>query len=243
MAPTKRPPRPARGAPKLPPITTGKLVETGRLLERIVETNAELFVDAGARYKEAHRAAATRPLHAEEAAQLAAALPAEDGDRVALAEQLQASSLRAYDEPSRREVLLVAGVRTAPAFIDAVCDAVALIEMPADEFEAACEDDEEALAEAIARRARGLRKLELSVGRERAAAALEHYAQAAGVSPGEAVRLLTGTVWQALKQTISQLAPEPEISPPSQLIDSAESMEGSPDPTSSIGSPGETPAN
>lgn len=228
-APARAPRRPA-----LPPITVAKLEETGHLLERLIAENQSVFIAHGQRHKEAHRDGTSRPLNAAEAAQIAVAMvdAADGSDRVRLAEQLQQSSLRAYDEPDMREVLLAAGVATAPAFLRAALDVVALVEMPIDEFEDACESD--TLEEAIADRARELRRLPLQAARERAARALQHYGDSAGVGVGEALRLLAGTVWQALTMAATHLAGP---SGRSQLIDSAESS-ASTDATSSTGSAG-----
>jgi len=211
-----------------------RLEESGHLLERLVETNQELFISKGQSFRDAHRDGTSRPLHAAEAAQLAVAMTPEGTDQIGMAEQLQQSSLRAYDEPAQREVLLAAGVGTAPAFIAAVRDFVALVEMPVEEFERACED--EVLPDVIAERSKALRRLPLDEARARASAALAHYSAAAGVSVGEALGLLTKTVWQALQQAGEHLNGD---SRPSQLIDSAEPTEDSTPATSSTGSHGE----
>lgn len=172
-----------------------------------------------------------RPLSPLEAAQVAAALDSED--KLAEAEQIQQSGLRAYDEPDQREILFQAGIATAPAFLEAVRQVVALIEMPADIFEEACED--ESLQDAIDTAAKELRTLEVGDGRKRAAAAFSHLAVSSGVEPGEAWRLPLQAVWQALNNATSELK---DASALSQLIDSAASTAGTA-PTSSTGSDGE----
>lgn len=235
MPATRR--RPARKTGRaLPPITLAKLEETGHLLQRLVETNQTLFIDEGENYRAAHRAASSRALSADEAAQLAVTIEAARGeqrDAVQLAEQLQNSDLRAYDEPETREVLLAAGKAVAPAFLAAARDVVALVEMPTAEFEEACAQGD--LEAAIERRSLELRKLPLDEARARASTALAHYSKAAGLSVGEAIRLLAQTVWQAIQQATSHLD---GVSRPSSLIGSAEPTADSPPTTSSTDSLG-----
>lgn len=201
----------------LPPITVAKFEETGKLLERVVKENQSLFIEHGQEYRTKHRAGTSRPLTPAEATQLAVAIT--DGeDTIKRAENMQASSLRAYDEPSGREILLAAGIGVAPAFIRAATDVVALIEMPPDDFEEASEDGN--LDRAIKARASELRKLPLPQARERASAAFAHYAQSAGFEPGEAWGLPVQAVRQAITTAMDHLT---DASPSSQLIDSAES--------------------
>lgn len=221
---------------KLPPVTVAKLEETGRLLERVVATNQSLFVQKGQEYRTIHREGSSRPLSPLEAAQVAAVLA--DENTVETAQQVQDGTLRAYDEPDAREILVAAGLGAAPAFLEACREVVALVEMPSDEFRTACEND--TLEQAIEARMRDLRYLELREGRERASAAFAHYAESAGFKPGEALSLPVQAVWQALQGAMSNLT---DVSPLSQLTDSAASTEGSPDPTSSTSSPGETPSS
>lgn len=218
--------------PKLPPVTVAKLEETGTLLERLVDENQSVFIDRANGYREMHREKTSRPLTPAEAAQIAAVLADTERDPVELAQTVQQGTLRAYDEPAQREILLSAGVAAAPAFVHAVRRIVALVEMPAGVFEEACDDG--TLAEQIDAGAGELRKLELADGRARASAAFEHYAQAAGFKVGEVWRLPVQAVWQALGNSVSGMAD----SVSSQLIDSAASTADSAGPTSSTGSPG-----
>jgi hypothetical protein len=223
-----------RSTPKLPPVTVAKLEETGRLLERVVATNQSLFVQKGQDYREIHRAGSSRPLSPLEAAQVAAVLA--DDNAVQTAQEVQDGSLRAYDEPDSREILVAAGLGAAPAFLEAVREVVALVEMPSENFEAACEND--TLELAVAERAKLLRLLELGEARERASAAFAHYAESAGFKPGEALSLPVQAVWQALRGAMSSLTDDSRLS---QLIDSAESTAASPEATSSTSSNGGTP--
>lgn len=224
--------------PALPVVTVARLEKVGELLERLFDQNVELFVRKGQEFKDTHREGTSRPLFADEAAQLAVGLTEAEGDRVATAEGLQASSLRAYDEPDRMDILMAAGLATAPALLAAVRHVVALLEMPAETFKAAHRDS--GLEEAIEAAAEELLDVEISEARARAAAALEHYAKAAGFDAGEAWRLPVQSVWQALVQAVRQLD---TASPLSQLIDSAPSTADSPATTSSTTSAGSTPSS
>jgi len=222
--------------PKLPPVTVARLEETGRLLERLVATNQSVFVERGQAYKDIHRKGASRPLSALESAQIAAALDSED--KIASAEQVQQSELRAYDEPDSREILVAAGLAVAPAFVEALRQVVALVELDATTFEQACEDD--TLDQVVEGAADELRNLELGDMRTRAAAAMAHYARSAGFEPGEAWGLPVQAVWQALQTAMGSLV---DASASSQLTGSAESTEGSPGETSSTGSDGPKPSS
>lgn len=235
----RRAPQPsAAGAaapPVLPRITVAKLRETGLLLERLLQTNLSVFVDGGQRYREVHRDGTSRDLNAAEAVQLAVALSADD--EVAAAEQLQQSQLRAYDEPDHREVLLAAGAATAPAFVAAACEFVALVEMPLDRFKQARESS--TLPAAITADAAALDDLDLAEARRRASAAMAHYAAAAGIDSGNVWGLLIKTVTQALTIVVRQ-AGIAGASPSSQLTGSAASTDGDAT-TSSTSSPGTAP--
>jgi hypothetical protein len=218
---------------KFPPVTVAKLEETGRLLERVISENQDVFIRKGQEYKDAHREGSRRPLTAPESGQVAAVI-ARETNPVEVAEELQNGDLYAYDEPDRREVLLAAGAGTAPEFMVAVRQVVALIEVPNAEFKAAYEadevDDGGKLRELIGTYAKPLRELELADARTRASAAFDHYAQAAGFESGEALGLPIRAVWQALQGAMSSLV---DGSQSSQLIDSAASTAGSPGTTSS----------
>jgi hypothetical protein len=210
----------------LPAVTVARLEELGSLMERIMAVNQSLFIEKGQQYKEAHRQGSSRQLTPLEAAQIAAVIA--DENKLAEAGQVQASSLRAYDPPETREILLAAGIAVAPAFLAAVREAVALVEMPADEFKAACEDG--TLDQAIEEAAKPLRWLEAEEAKARASAAFAHYARAAGFEPGEALRLPVQAVWQALSGAVNHLV---DASQSSQLTGSAESTEDSPAQASS----------
>ena len=206
------------GAKTLPPITVAKLEETGLLLERIVQENVDAFVAAGQRFKEAHRDGSSRPLQPGEAMQLAVAMTDDEDTRIGLAEQVQVSELRAYDEPSPIEVLAASLGPMVPALSQGARQLIALVEMPADVFQEA--DEAGTLQDVVDERAKPLRAL-VSVEelRERLLLVGEHYAAALGVTLGEATRLLTQTVWQALTTAMATLS---SGSRPSQLTGSAE---------------------
>jgi len=221
--------------PPLPPITLAKLMEITQLVERLVSEKTSVFVEAAAEYRARHRKATRRELKPEEAAQVAVGMADALGQEIhddpgAAAARVQASSLRAYDEPEGREVLLAAGLATAPAFLDVASQIVAMVEMPTDLFETAREGN--TLPAAIARMAQDLESLDVAAVRERASRALEHFSQAAGVDTGKAWGLIAQTVWQAMSQMLAmQISSSP--SPTSSLVDSA-----GPDGTSSTEPPG-----
>jgi hypothetical protein len=214
--------RNGRQTPKvtLPPITVAKFEETGRLLERVIAENQSMFIEKGQAYKDAHRQGSSRPLSPHEAAVVAASIASEAG-QIQTAAEVQQSSLRVVDEPDSREILLAAGIGAAPAFMAAVRQVVALVEMPNVDFEEACEHD--TLDQALEHRAAALRSLEIGEARTRASSAFNHYARSAGFEPGEAWRLPGRAVWQALQGAMSDLT---DAAQSLQLTDSAASTPG-----------------
>lgn len=234
MTQTKRRPTSRSGAARgLPPITVAKLQECSALLERLVREKTSIFADNANDYRTQWRATSERVLSAQEAASIAGVLAAdlEAGERVKLAELVQGSGLRAQDEPTRAEVLLAAGVATAPAFLDATLRVVALVEMPNADLEQHAEDG--TLHDEIKTRAADLQRLELRAARSRADAALQHFAASAGYSAGEVVGVIAQMVQRAMSDAITPLA--------------SSSLTGSPEPTdgtedaSSTTPPGGTP--
>lgn len=228
---------------RLPPMTVARVKEASILIERLVEEKTDVFLRHAQDYKAKHRAASSRQLTPQEAAQIAAAMVeviAEEGDpvgdRIAAAERAQDSKLRAYDEPGQREVLLRAGVATAPEAIDAALRLVALVELDADEFRDAREGDY--LDDVVKDAAKELEELEAGEARERATAALEHFATATGRSKGEAWGLLVRVVVQALAQAVQMTSSETSTTEPStsSLVDTTGL-----DETFSTQPPGETP--
>lgn len=199
-------PAPELSAPALPAITVGKFQDLAELVEELIQEKASVFVDALARYRQTHRDGLDRPLTALESAQITAAMaealsPEQKADLAGTAAEIQASDLRAYDEPGEKEVLLASGLSTAPAFMDAAMRVVALIEMPDDVYEQACESS--ALLEAVKDAAGELRKLPLAEGRERASRALTHFSETAGVdSSGKAWAHIGRIVLSALTQAV-----------------------------------------
>lgn len=226
---------------RLPPMTVARVKEASILIERLVSEKTDVFLRHVADYKEKHRAASTRSLTPQEAAQIAAAMAeaiiAEGGSPVETATEVQQSELRAYDEPGRREVLFRAGIATATEAIDAACKLVALVEMPAEKFREAREGDY--LAEEIADAAAELEELEAGEARERATAALEHFATATGRPKGEAWGLLVRVVVQALSEAV-QMSSSSETSTTEPSLSSLVGSTGLGE-TSSTEPPGETP--
>jgi hypothetical protein len=232
----------ARARPKtaaLPVVRVARFEEVAKLIERLVEEKQDVFLAAAQRFRARHRDATSRGLDYAEAAQVAAAMVGGEPD-VTLAEQVQASELRAYDEPSPNEMLVAAGVATAPAFIEATKRVAALIELDDDVFRDAREND--TLDEAIDAYVRDtFDELAMDEARQRAYDALEHYAKAAGQgSLGEAVGLLTRLVGQAFQQAMLTLAPTLQGSPSSSLTGSPPSTNGD-GAKSSTSSPTSTP--
>jgi hypothetical protein len=229
MPAAKRPP--AKGAART--LTVARFEQAMILLEQLVDENTDLFIGKMHSFREKHREGTDRKLNAEEAAQVAAALSAaieeESRDAVQLAEQVQASGLRAYDQPSSQEVLMAAGVATAPAFIGAALRLVALLEIPEGDFEQAYDDG--SLDELVGEKAGELRKLDLEDARKLTAEKLDLLASKSGAGSGEGLRSLVTAVWRAL--TIAAVATTPsEGSGLSSLTGSLEAMGGA-DETSS----------
>ncbi|HET6502102.1 MAG TPA: hypothetical protein VFG87_15205 [Amycolatopsis sp.] len=197
---------PAR-TPALPPVTIARLEEALGLIDELVDEQTDVFVAKGHEYRERHRAGTERRLTAFEASQVAAAMTSGDGlPPVTLAVAVQESDLRAYDEPEPLELLLRAGVATAPGWMDAVKRFVALIEMDPTVFREARENEtlDEALTTAVA--AMAYTDLDGPDGmRVRSQHALEHFAEAAGAGPGKAGGLLVRALWQAVEQATSSL--------------------------------------
>jgi hypothetical protein len=238
-APEQTAPGPEQTDVALPEITVGKFEDAAKLVEELVQEKASVFVDALARYRNTHRDGMLRPLNALEAAQITSAMAEalsdeQKADLAGTAAEIQDSGLRAYDEPGEKEVLLAAGLSTAPAFMDAARRLVALIEMPDDLYEAACTDGR--LFEAIREAADELRKLPLAKGRERASRALGHFSETAGVdSSGKAWAHIGRIVLTALTQAVGASF---STSSTSSLVDTTGASE-----TSDSEPPTETPSS
>lgn len=198
---------PAAVRRSLPPITVARFDEALQLVEAIVDEQTDLFIAKAQDYRERHRAGTERGLTATEAGQLAASMSAVVASPpVDVAVALQQSDLRGYDEPEPVELLLRAGIATAPAFMAAVQRFVALIEMPAGEFRAAREDAR--LDQALDAAVEAMEYEDLSGtdgARERAQRAFEHFATDAGATPGKALSLLPRALWSAVEQATSAL--------------------------------------
>ncbi len=198
-------PRPA-AAPKLPPVTVARLQAAAAQIDGIIVDKANLFAERGGLYVAAFREHSERDLNPDEIAQLAGALGASLGrdDLPELLREVQDSGIRTRNDPPRGEVLLAAGLATAPAFVDACLSFVALIELPADEFEVAFDDGTILLA--LAEPIKQLRRLGLSEANVRARAAFAHLASEAGQTPGEAVSLILRALGTALQTGIGPLS-------------------------------------
>lgn len=222
------------GQTALPPMSVGRVADCMRLVEALVSENIELFGGNIAKHRDARRQSSERPLSGIEAAGVAAALGVdpESDDAVKRIEEVQASGLTATDEVPMQEVLLVAGVSTAPAAIEAACKLVVLVEMPDDEYRAAREAGEDKLREAIDKAAKAFElDTPAGEGRERGKLALDHFQIAAGVDSGEARSLIFRTVLEALGQAV-------ENSP--KLGSTLASLTGSLEPTDGTAEPSST---
>lgn len=217
--------------PSLPPVVVAKFELALELVEDLVDTNTDLFVEKGQEYRSRHRMATERKLTAEEAAFIAAGMPDAEGlPPVVLAAAVQESDLKAYDEPAPMEILLAAGIATAPAFMRHVRRFVALIEMPTATFEAAHKEGqiEEALDEAVI----AMDYVELAGengARVRAQRAFEHFSAASGAEPGKATALLIKSAWRAIERGVVAMN---LTSQPASLIGSPPSTDGLADPSS-----------
>lgn len=221
----------AEGASVLPPLKVAKMAEIGRLIERMVTENTSVFSTRMREYREARAEGSERPLTAHEASQVASgmieaavAIGHEIGsdDLPAFVQRFQDSKLRAVDVVPQQEVLLAAGVSTAPMLIEAVAQLVALIEMPEDRFRDARESG--SLPETIKQDAAAFDDLDLAEARARASTALEHFQKAAGATAGEVVGLLRDMLAQAMTQAAGMDASE--TSPFTSLTGSPPPMDG-----------------
>jgi len=196
--------RKAPARPKLPPVTPARFAEVMLLVEQLAEENTDQFVAIGQAHRARHREGTSRSLDAQEACQIAAAMADGAGlPPVTLAVAVQESDLRAYDEPEPNEILLRAGIATAPAAMGSVMRFVALMEMPAADFMTARED--ETLSDALAATVKVLEHEGITDVRKRAQHAAEHLSEQVAGVPGKAMALLIRAQWQAMKQGMEAL--------------------------------------
>ncbi len=193
--------------PPLPTIKVAKFRELGALLERLVDTNTDVFVAAGQRYRERHLAGTERPLQPLEIAQIAACMSLTLADAKT---QITELGLTAHDEPDPTQLLLIMGIQTAPAWMTSVLALVALIEMPDTRFQAARETG--TLQEELDADTTLLENLDLADAHARARAAMDHVAAQSGADPGKAWSVLGRSVLQALQQAAEQLRTTPATS-------------------------------
>lgn len=218
--PTTRPAKPA--VPKLKPLSVAHFEKALDLVGDLVNEETDVFVSAGQRYRERHRSGTERRLTAQEAAQIAGAMADAAGlPPITVAVAVQESDLRGYDEPDAKEVLLASGAATAPAFMRTVKRFVALVEMPVDALEEACEGDtlDEALDEAV----KAMAYLPLAEARQRAQRAFDHFAVEAASSSGKALALLARGWWAAMQQAMTSMGYQ---SAPSSLTGSPPDITG-----------------
>lgn len=224
-------------APVLPPVTVARFEESLRLVERIYLSQQEGFLQQMQDFRAQHRDVTQRPLTAEEATRFAAAMSdvlADGTDPAEYAAQLQNSDLYAYEQPGVRDVLIAAGMATAPALVQAAGKFVALMEMAPDRFVACFEDG--TLPDAVDEDARALAHVPLAEARARTVAALEHWAAEAGVSSGEALRSLIEAVTGALEQAAARITATNGTG----LSELSRSSTGSPAPTGGPAEPSST---
>lgn len=221
-AATRKPPARKR---VLPPVSPARFEETLGLVEQMVSDNYDEFVSKGQDSRRQHRQGSERPLTAFEAAQVAAAWASADGlPPITVAAAIQQSDLRATDEPEPNEILLRAGVATAPAVVGLVQRFVALIEMPSEDFQQARENGqlERTIDEAVATMA--YENLTGPDGvRQRAQDAFEHFSMEVSSTPGKVVGLLARKIWESMQQAITDLGLQRA---PSSLTGSPPSTDG-----------------
>lgn len=201
------------------------------LVEQLAEDQTDAFIAIGQSYRERHRDGTERKLTAQEAAQIASAMADGAGlPPVTLAVAVQESDLRAYDDPEPTEILLRAGIATAPAAMTTVQRFVALMEMPADEFMAAREEDRLSDALDAAVKTMSYEDMAGTGGvRARAQRAAEHLSQEVAGVPGKAMALLIRAQWQAMRQGIEALGYQ---RPSSSLTGSPPNTDGLSEPSS-----------
>lgn len=224
----------------IPVIGVARFNECLLLIERLLEQSTDTFLSAQARYADKHALATTRGLDAGEAVQLVTVL----GDAMSNPQQFADASLkmqqdgpRVTQRPAQMEMLLAAGLATAPQFFTACLRLVALIEMPKDVFRQAREDGELAAALETAHAKLLDDDESMDVTRARVIVALGAFAEAGGRPPGEGVRLLGQTIWQAIQQAMLLTGSEESWS---RSIVSADSTEDGPPDMSSTTSPTQT---
>jgi hypothetical protein len=205
VPPVKKAAGAKRARVSLPTITVQRFEESLKLVERIAEEEQSGFLKRMQDFRAEYRQSSDRPLTAEEATRFAASMADAYSDEAPedVAARLQRSELYAYEDPEPREVLVSAGLSTAPAFVRAVRQFVALIEMPAATFTEAFEHD--TLEGAIEEGRRALGNIAMSEARTRTRAAFEHWGTEVGVASGEAIRRLVQTVMGALEQAASRV--------------------------------------
>lgn len=220
-------------APALPPVTVARLQAATTQIDGLVDKNVDVFAARAGRYVDTFRERSERDMAPDEVAQIAGALGAALGreDIPELLAEVQGGNLRVRSDPPRIEALLAAGLATAPAFVDACLEFVALIEMSADEFEQANENRQLELA--IVEPVRELRRLGLRDAKTRVRAAFEHLASEAETTPGEALGLIAKVLGTALSEAIGPLSQY------ASLTGSLARM-GGPDESASTDSPGGT---
>ena len=184
----------------LPPITVARFEEIGRLIEQLLAEKTSVYAEHATRYRQEYRERSRRPLTPYETGQLAAAMSQslEGSDPSVALKAVDEGGYTAVDEPPSTEVLVAAGIATAPAFIDSVKRLAVLVEMPADKFEAAREGG--TLSAAIDEGAKEWDRLDIQDARERAKAILEHVSTRIGGDP----KALTGQLGRMLLQAMTQ---------------------------------------
>lgn len=207
MATTTKPrPGYARAAaPALPRVTVARFEQATLLIEALLVEKTSVFAEHATRYRREMRSRSERDLTATEAASIAAGLADALGttDPAEAMLRVQQTGLRAHDDPPPGEVLMAAGLATAPAFLNAAMRLVALIELPDDALELAVEND--ALPAALDAALVDLRRLDMTEAKDRADRALRHFADKSGVDPGEVVGLVAKMLGHALNTAMGPM--------------------------------------
>lgn len=191
-----QPPKKRAGAkaPALPEISNAKFRALLRMLDEIVERNTDVYVEHGREFSDKKRAGTGRDWTAADLGPIARGL---DTNLADARQQVVDAGLRAHDEAGDSEILIAAGIGTAPELYDEILRLTLLAEMSTDDFNVARRGDLDAVLDAALE---ALDDLPLTETRERAGRAWAHIATALGYQPGKAWGLIAKTIWRVISQ-------------------------------------------
>lgn len=215
-------PAPKRGAgakaPALPVIANAKFRVLMRMLDAIVDRNTDIYVEHGRKFSDKKRAGTSRDWTAADLGPLARGL---DTNLADARQQLVDAGLRAHDDAADTEILIAAGIGTAPELYDELVRLTLLVEMSIDDFNVARRDGDEALNATLEDLLQTLDDVPLAEVRERVGRAWAHIAEALGYQPGKAWGLIAKTIWRVVSQGMETM--EPPLPPTSSSTQSTDS--------------------